>query len=142
VWAFAFTDGNGYGHGCSIGHAHSDCNSDGDGNSDPNAYCIANTEVYSHTTAASYVASSTVSLRAYMQLSSGTREAIREFPKSHELLYRGGRVTPKIKVETVAAATPQHAHEADASFIDRMGANYSSGVGSSKMTWEKVLTPL
>jgi hypothetical protein len=86
LWAFAFTDGNGYGHGCSIGHAHSDGNSYGNCYSDTNAYCIADTEGYGHTTAASNSASSTVSLRAYMQLSSGTHEAIREFPKSCELL--------------------------------------------------------
>ena len=77
MWAFAFTDCNGYGHGGSIGYAH------GNRYSDAYAYRIANAEDYAYTTAASYGASSAVSLRAYMQLSSGTREAIREFPKSH-----------------------------------------------------------
>ena len=83
MWAFAFTDSNGYGHGCSIGHAHSNRYCDGNCYSDTNAYRIADTEDYPNTTATSYGASSAVSLRAYMQLSSGTREAIREFPKSH-----------------------------------------------------------
>jgi hypothetical protein len=77
LWAFAYTDGNGHGHGCSIGHGY------GNSYSDTNAYRIADTEDYPNTTATSYGASSTVSLWAYMQLSSGTREAIREFPKSH-----------------------------------------------------------
>ena len=139
LWAFADTDGNGHGHGCSIGYAHSDGNSYGNCNSDTNAYCIANTEVYGHTTAASNGASSTVSLRAYMQLSSGTRELLREFPKSRELLCRGGARHAKDKNGT---RCPQRARAGEASFIDRMGANYSSGVSSSKMTWEKALTPL
>ena len=83
MWAFAFTDCNGYGHGCSIGNPNSNGNCDGNRYSDAYAYRIANAEDYAYTTAASYGASSAVSLRAYMQLSSGTREAIREFPKSH-----------------------------------------------------------
>src|SRR5437667_2840614 len=65
------------GHGCSIGNGNGNCYSDA------NAYRIANAEDYAYTTAASYSTSSAVSLRACMQLSSGTREAIREFPKSH-----------------------------------------------------------
>jgi hypothetical protein len=84
LWAFAYTNGHGDGHSCSVGNAHSN------GYCDGNRYCIANTQGDGHTTAASYGASSTVSLWAYMQLSSGTREAIREFPKSREFLYRRG----------------------------------------------------
>ena len=57
MWnGFANANGDGDGHGCGIGNAHS--NGDGDGN----RYCIANTEEYGHTTAASYTASSAVSL--------------------------------------------------------------------------------
>ena len=85
MWSgFAYTDGNGDGHGCSIGNAHSYGNCYGNCYSDTNAYCIANAKDYAHTTAASNSASSTVSLRAYTQLSLGTREAIREFPKAIE----------------------------------------------------------
>jgi len=58
LWAIAYTDGNGNGDGCSVGYAHSN----GYGYGDGDGYCIANTKEYGHTTAASYTASSTVSL--------------------------------------------------------------------------------
>ena len=83
MWAFAFTDCNGYGHGCSIGNPNSNGNRDGNRYSDAYAYRIANAESYGHTAAASDSPASAVNLRAYMQLSSGTRDAIREFSKSH-----------------------------------------------------------
>ena len=105
MWAFAYTDGNGYGNGCSVGN----CNGYGYSNAD--AYRVANTEDYANSAGASDSPASAVSLRAYMQLSSGTREAIREFPKSRDLLYREARVKPKIKTECVvpnAFAKPRH----------------------------------
>jgi len=49
-----------------------------------------------------------------MQLSAGTREAIRESPKSRELLI-SERVKPKIKGGTVATATPERVGQAAAS---------------------------
>jgi len=80
--AFAYT------HSDSDGNA----NSDGNGISITNAYSNVNaqadsdSETGSHTAAASHTAASAVSVGSYTQLSLGTREAIREFPKSRELL--------------------------------------------------------
>ena len=73
LWSgFAYTDGNGYSNsdGSSVGNAHGNGyingssvgNADSNGDGDGNRYCIANTEEYGHTTAASYTASSAVSL--------------------------------------------------------------------------------
>ena len=104
LWAFAFTDSNGYGHGCSIGHAHSNRYCDGNCYSDAYAYRIANAEDYAYTTAASYSTSSAVSLRACMQLSSETREAIREFPKSREP-FISERVKPENEGGTALCST-------------------------------------
>jgi hypothetical protein len=61
-------NGNRYGNG----NCHRDRNCDRNGNA--NAYRNSTTEGYAHATGASYSASSTVSLWACVQLSSGTRE--------------------------------------------------------------------
>ena len=83
--AFAYTNGNGIG----------------------NANAYRNTrEADAHTTAASHTGSPAVSLAAYLQISSGTREAIREFPKSCEFFI--SKLKQEIKLERVdhAAASP------------------------------------
>jgi hypothetical protein len=85
LWSgFAYTNGNGY--RCSVGNSNCDRN----GNCDTYANRDTCTEDYSNSASAPDSSATTVSLRAYPQLTTGTLEAIREFPKSRDLLYRGG----------------------------------------------------
>ena len=83
MWAFAYTDGNGYGNSCSIGHADSNGNSYSNCYSDADAYCIANAKEYGHTTAASYTASSTVSLGVTCSF---LRELAKQFASSRKAI--------------------------------------------------------
>src|SRR5262249_4073266 len=53
-------------------------------NSTLNAQADSHSETGSHSAAASYTGPSAINLGAYTKLSTGTREAIREFPKSRK----------------------------------------------------------
>src|SRR5438874_12238996 len=89
-------------------HSDSNGNANGDGisNANSNGQTYSNSETGSHTSAASHTGSPAVSLAAYLQISSGTREAIREFPKSCEFFI--SKLKQEIKLERVdhAAASP------------------------------------
>jgi hypothetical protein len=81
--AFAYTHGNGNRN--THGNRNAHCN--GNGVSISNANGNTWRQNYPHTAAAPHTGSPAVSLGAYLQISSGTREAIREFPEKLRVLY-------------------------------------------------------